>query len=85
MLILDDINVGFTDLTTLPPFQKQSLFEIIDARYRERRPTILITNSPIRELNGLLDDAIYSRLYERNLILEFGWDSYRVQTPSQGA
>lgn len=85
LLILDEINCGFKNSKTLSPFEKQRLFELIDARYRQKRPTILITNSPIKELKGLLDDAIYSRLYERNLILEFGWQSYRTQPPSQGA
>lgn len=85
LLILDEINCGFKTSKTLSPFEKQRLFELIDARYREGRPTILITNSLIHELSHLLDDAIYSRLYERNLILDFGWDSYRLQPQSQGA
>jgi DNA replication protein DnaC len=58
VLILDDLGAE-----RLTPFAEEQLFLLLDARYRRRWPTLVITNLPLKEL----PPRIGSRLADRVL------------------
>ena len=58
--------------------ERMVLFDVINARYEECKPTILITNLDLNEMRGFLDDRAVDRLREgggRSIV--FDWESYR--------
>jgi DNA replication protein DnaC len=59
LLVLDDMGVEKTSEWSL-----QTLYTIIDRRYREERQTIITSNLSLDELAERLDDRIASRLSE---------------------
>lgn len=61
LLILDEIGVQFGSEA-----EKLILFEIINERYENLRPTILISNLSIEEMRNYLGDRIISRMKENN-------------------
>ncbi|HAI90003.1 MAG TPA: hypothetical protein DCL46_10135, partial [Alcanivorax sp.] len=73
LLILDEVGAQRGTETELLLAQ-----EIIDERYQEVRPTILISNLPESELGRYIGDRAIDRMYEGGgAILAFDWDSYR--------
>jgi len=76
LLIIDEIGVqrGSDD-------ELNTIFEIIDERYQNRRPTILITNLPWLELKQVIGDRSADRLRDcGGKLLTFDWDSHRAPT-----
>jgi len=74
LLIIDELQVrGETK------FEDNKLTSIIDARYRQRRPTILIANLTIDQLASQLSDAVNDRIRGAGQIYQFNWQSYRKQ------
>jgi DNA replication protein DnaC len=57
-------------------FQKRTLFDILDKRYKRRLPTIITTNEQ-KDLGMWLDGATISRLYERVTLLPMNGVDYR--------
>jgi DNA replication protein DnaC len=56
----------------------QSLvFQIIDARYREQRPTIIVTNQDRVGLKGFVGERSFDRLAEICRFVVFDWPSFR--------
>jgi DNA replication protein DnaC len=53
------------------------LFDIIDKRYRDVKPTILISNLTKAELKGFLGERSFDRLREGGLWVDFLWESFR--------
>lgn len=53
------------------------MFEILDRRYADLRPTILLTNLEGREFAEFLGARIMDRLRERAVFVPFKWESYR--------
>ena len=75
LLIIDELQVrGETK------FEDGKLTSIIDSRYRQKRPTILIANLDIDQLSGQLSDAVNDRIRGSGQIYQFTWQSYRKQT-----
>jgi DNA replication protein DnaC len=75
LLIIDELQVrGETK------FEDGKLTTIIDKRYRQKRPTILIANLTVDQLAGQLSDAINDRIRESGRIYQCNWQSYRKQT-----
>ncbi|TQE95906.1 MAG: AAA family ATPase [Spiribacter salinus] len=72
LLILDEIGV---QLGT--EHEKMLLFEIINERYQQMRPTILISNLTRSELTDYLGDRVMDRFRESGAVVAFDWDSYR--------
>lgn len=72
LLVIDEIGVqrGTNDEHII-------LFDIINRRYRENKPTILITNLSGSELKDFMDDRIIDRLSEKGVFVPFRWDSKR--------
>lgn len=53
------------------------LFDLIDARYSERRPTILLTNQDRAGFISFVGERTFDRLRETCRWVAFDWDSYR--------
>ena len=62
LLVLDDLDKLHVPSETDGVFQKRTLFDILDRRYKGCRPTIITTN--VQDLTPWLNDATISRLYE---------------------
>lgn len=73
LLIIDEVGVQFgTDA------EKIILFEIINERYAQMLPTILISNLTESELSNYIGDRIIDRMKEgQGAVIKFDWDSYR--------
>lgn len=72
LLVIDEVGVqrGTED-------EQSILFEVINRRYRDLRPTILLTNLSGKAFTDLLGRRIMSRLSERAQFVRFDWDDYR--------
>ena len=74
LLVIDEIGVQYgTD------GEKTVLFEILDRRYSELRPTILITNQNKQGFQSFVGDRVFDRLRQTHDWVPFDWQSYRVQ------
>ena len=72
LLIIDEIGVQYgTDS------ERNILFEVINDRYEDMLPTIMISNLPLNELAPLLGERVVDRMLEGGAVLSFNWPSYR--------
>jgi len=79
LLIIDEI--GATKATE---FELATLFQIINGRYEEQLPTIVISNLPSKELPGAMGERCVDRLREGGgVAVGFNWLSAR--STKQGA
>lgn len=73
LLIIDEVGVQFGTDT-----ERQILFEIINERYENLRPTILITNLNLANLKEFAGDRVIDRMKENGgRILIFSGESFR--------
>lgn len=73
LLIIDEIGVQFGSES-----EQMILFEIINNRYEEMRPTILISNLPENELSAFIGERVLDRMREgQGAVVNFTWESYR--------
>ena len=74
LLVLDEVGVAIgTDAK-----RRAMLFDVLNARYGEMRPTILIGNLTAAEMETYLGERIMDRLLETGSpIVSFTWPSYR--------
>ena len=73
LLIIDEIGVQFGSDT-----EKMILFEIINNRYQNVLPTILISNLSLDELNDYIGERVVDRMREGGgAVISFDWESYR--------
>ncbi|UOF81054.1 replicative helicase [Caudoviricetes sp.] len=73
LLILDEVGVQFGS-----EFEKQVIFDVLNERYEKRKPTILLSNIPAKDLAGYLGDRVADRLKEDGgKLISFDWNSYR--------
>lgn len=72
LLIMDEVGVqrGTAD-------EQMIIFDIINRRYRENQPMILITNLGGDEFQAFLGPRSYDRLIERAQFVPCYWESYR--------
>jgi len=72
LLVVDEVGVQHgTDAA------RMHLFEVIDARYRTKKPTIMATNCPAAEFTEYLGERVTDRLRETCRVLTFDWASAR--------
>lgn len=72
LLVIDEIQErGET------PFEDRKLTQIIDARYMDARPTILISNYDKQRFIEALSPAVVDRIKENGIGLHFNWSSFR--------
>lgn len=74
LLILDEVGVQVGS-----EHEKMLMFEVLNARYQENRPSILISNLASDELETFLGHRLMDRYRECGSVLAFNWDSYRGQ------
>lgn len=73
LLILDEVGVQFGSEA-----ERIILFEILNGRYENLLPTILISNLAENELSPYLGARVLDRMMENGgSVLAFTWDSYR--------
>lgn len=73
LLIIDEIGVQF-----LSDAEKMILFEIINNRYENIKPTLIISNLNSDEIKKTLGEQTVDRLREgRGAMVKFDWESYR--------
>jgi DNA replication protein DnaC len=52
---------------------------LIDKRYSDGRPTIIIANMTRGDMGAALGDSVKDRVRECGCVIEFNWTSYRAQ------
>lgn len=72
LLILDEVGVQYGTEA-----EQVNLFDIIDKRYRDLMPTILLTNQNKTGLKQFLGDRSFDRLREDGIWVKFDWPSNR--------
>lgn len=75
LLILDEVGVQFgTD------FEKVIITDIINRRYNDMRPTIILSNLDETELGDYLGARVMDRMFEGGGgVIAFSWGSYRAK------
>ena len=72
LLAIDEIGMQYgTD------GERAILFDVLDRRYRNMRPTILMTNLDKDGFRAAIGDRVFDRLTEVARWVPFEWDSYR--------
>lgn len=72
LLVIDEIGVsGGTDN------EQALIFDVLDRRYRDMRPTVLLTNLDRTGFKTFVGERVYDRLRETAQWVAFDWVSYR--------
>jgi len=72
LLVLDEIGVQFaTDA------ERIQMFDILNRRYADLRPTVLITNLKVPEIEETLGERVFDRFREVATVVTFDWPSFR--------
>lgn len=80
LLVLDEVGVGFgSDAELL------QLYDVIDERYKRRRPTVVVSNLNVPAIKAAIGDRLYDRLREGATVLGCDWSSHRSVKPLGGA
>lgn len=73
LLIIDEVGVQFGS-----EFEKQILFDVVNERYENRKPTIMLSNVQVNELVGFVGERVIDRMREDGgKVIPFSWGSYR--------
>lgn len=80
LLVIDEIGVQYGT-----EGEQTVLFEVLDRRYCDVRPTVLLTNQPKQGFREYVGDRSYDRLTETARWVTFDWESYRPQARKEGA
>jgi DNA replication protein DnaC len=80
LLVLDEIGVQYgTD------GEQTIIFDVLDRRYREMRPTILLTNQATAGFKEFIGERSFDRLVETSRWVAFDWESYRATARKEAA
>jgi DNA replication protein DnaC len=75
LLVIDEVGIQHGSDT-----ERMILFEIIDHRYRNLYPTILVSNLSVSEMTDVIGARVMDRMRENGgVILPFSWESRRGQ------
>ena len=72
LLILDEVGIQVGS-----EHEKMLVFEIINDRYAQCRPTILISNLNEKDLTEYLGERLVDRFREGGAVIPFDWESHR--------
>lgn len=73
LLLLDEVGIQFGSET-----EKLLMFDILNERYENRRPVILLSNLTLKDAQAYLGERIFDRLREDGgQHIPFDWESYR--------
>ena len=79
LLVIDEVGVSIGDAEK----RKAMLFDVLNARYNEMKPTILLGNLTADEMGRFLGDRVMDRMMEGNgMVIPFDWESARQQATS---
>lgn len=74
LLVIDEIGVQYgTD------GEQTVLFEVLDMRYQDQMPTILLTNQDKDGFKGYVGERSFDRLTETSRWVAFDWPSHRAE------
>lgn len=73
LLVIDEVGVQYGTEA-----EQHILFDVMDRRYREMRPTILLSNQDKAGFRACVGDRIYDRLTETSRLVIFDWPSHRA-------
>lgn len=80
LLVIDEIGMQYgTD------GEQTIIFDVLDRRYRERKPSILITNQDKAGFKEFVGERIFDRMTEVARWVPFDWQSYRPTARKAGA
>ena len=72
LLIVDEVGVqNGTDA------EKVLLFEVMDRRYREMKPTVILTNLGVEGFKEFIGERVFDRLRDTSKWVSFDWESNR--------
>lgn len=72
LLVIDEVGVGFgTDA------EQTQLFDVIDARYAMRRPTVIVSNLTLVEIRAVIGERAFDRLRDGSQTVAMNWASFR--------
>jgi DNA replication protein DnaC len=74
LLVLDEVGVQYGT-----EGEQTILFDLLDGRYRDMKPTILITNQDKAGFKAYIGDRVFDRLVETSRWVAFDWPSYRPE------
>lgn len=72
LLVLDEIGVQYGS-----DAEQILLFDVMDRRYRDCKPTIMVTNQNQAGFKQIVGDRIYDRLRQSGHWMSFDWESIR--------
>lgn len=72
LLVIDEIGVQVGS-----EHEKLLLFDVLNGRYQEMRPTVLLSNLSADDLEAYLGHRVMDRYRECGNVVAFNWDSYR--------
>lgn len=73
LLILDEVGVQYGS-----DAEKLLIFDILNERYENRRPTLLLSNLALDDVKAYLGERVYDRLREDGgEVVVFDWESHR--------
>lgn len=72
LLIIDEVGKTFGS-----DGERVHLFEVIDHRYREMKPTIILSNANVEGVETYLGTPAFDRLCQNGGLLLFDWQSHR--------
>jgi DNA replication protein DnaC len=79
LLVIDEMGVQYgTD------GEQTILFDVLDARYRNLKPSIMLTNQDRQGLEAYLGERTFDRLRETCKLVAFNWESYRPEARKEG-
>ena len=74
LLVVDEVGVQYGT-----EGEQNVIFDVLDLRYRQMRPTILMTNQDAAGFKGYVGDRVFDRLKETSKWVPFAWESFRGQ------
>jgi len=80
LLVIDEIGVQYGT-----EGEQTILFDVLDLRYRDMRPVILLTNQNSEGLKTYLGERTFDRLRETCRWVPFEWESYRPKARKESA
>lgn len=72
LLVIDEIGIQSGS-----DHEHNTIFEIINERYADMKPTIILSNLGINEIRAVLGERIIDRFKDGGAVFSFDWDSYR--------
>ncbi len=72
LLVLDEVGKQYGSKS-----EDIHIFEIINQRYMDEKPTIIISNEPIENIEAILKKDTFDRLCQNGLLIKTQWDSHR--------